>query len=173
MLFLRTMHLQIMTPLNEEGKNLFSPSMPSMKYTLWKMWWRLFTQGQRMRSNLAILFNFGWGIFTGFSQCRYLVRSRFYLGLFVWGQKKNLRHAAARKNFLKTSKGSGGMLPLKMLKIWCSGLPEIAVLDISNLHWFPKIVVKKDLIWNIFIFFRNFFFFWGGGGGGSFYPSSQ
>ena len=48
--------------------------------------------------------------------------------------KKFLSLAAARKKFFRPSRGSGGMLPQKSLKVYCSGLAEIAFLDISNLH---------------------------------------
>ena len=45
----------------------------------------------------------------------------FYLGFFVWGGKsilkKVLSHVAVRKNFVGLVGGSGGMLPLKILKI--------------------------------------------------------
>ena len=45
--------------------------------------------------------------------------SGFYLGFFVWGKsilKNVLSHTAERKKFFRSSRGSGGMLPRKILK---------------------------------------------------------
>ena len=68
----------------------------------------------------------------------YCVNPGLCLGFLFWGLgesiPKNFRsHAAARKNFLGLV-GVQGHTLLKILKRYCSGLAEIAFLDISNLH---------------------------------------
>ena len=44
----------------------------------------------------------------------------FYLGFFVWGEVdtgRNLELRDGKKKFFRPSRGSGGMLPCKILKI--------------------------------------------------------
>ena len=61
------------------------------------------------------------------------------LGFFVLGvggvDPKKIFGATQRgEKLFRACRGSGGMLLRKILKSWCSGLAEIAFLDISNLH---------------------------------------
>ena len=60
----------------------------------------------------------------------------FYLGEGggVDPKKHFWSHAAERQNVLGFLGGSGAMLARKILKRQCSGLAEIAFLDIGNLH---------------------------------------
>ena len=51
-----------------------------------------------------------------------------------WILKNVWSHAVARKKFYRLSGGSGSMLPWKSLKKYCSGLAEIAFLEISDLR---------------------------------------
>ena len=62
------------------------------------------------------------------------VLSGIFCCCFFLGGGGDFEPRGGEKKFLSILEGSGGMLPQKILKIYCSGLAEIAFLDVSNLH---------------------------------------